>query len=340
MMEPPSVSAIVLAFGEEATLERCIRALIVSTGVDLEIVVVNNGASPAALASVAGLDRVSVVGPPENRGFAGGCNFGVMQSTGSFVALINSDAFVEPDALEQLIEVAGRPGVGLASASVRLADRPDTLNSVGNPVHYTGLSWAGSFGALARDHIIERDVASASGAAVVARRDVWDRLYGFDATMFAYLEDTEISLRCWQQGLAVRFVPTAVVAHDYEFSRNDLKFYLLERNRLFVIATLYECRTCLLLAPALAFFELAMIVQALTGSWFLAKVRGWMWMIKNRRTVRARRQFVQSARTVPDRDLIHLLEARITPTNIPLPLGFGLFNAVLAAYWRIVKRLI
>ena len=75
--------------------------------------------------------------------------------------------------------------------------------------------------------------------------------------MFAYLEDTELSLRCWQRGLKVMFVPDAVVLHDYEFSRNPSKLGLLERNRLIMLLTLYERHTLAVLAPALLAVEIA-----------------------------------------------------------------------------------
>ncbi|GAB3936741.1 hypothetical protein GCM10027614_13740 [Micromonospora vulcania] len=45
-------------------------------------------------------------------------------------------------------------------------------------------------------------------------------------------------------------MPDAVVRHHYEFSRNTLKLYLVERNRLATLLTTYQTRTLLVLAPA------------------------------------------------------------------------------------------
>ncbi|MCB0879226.1 MAG: glycosyltransferase [Thermoleophilia bacterium] len=331
------VAVVVLAWGKEPTLERCVESIRDSRGIDLELVVVDNGADPVVIDRIIDLG-VDVLGPPINRGFTGGCNFGVAQTTAPVVALVNSDAFVEPDALAELAEVAVREDVGIASASLRLAQSPETLNSAGNPIHFSGLTWSGSFGEPAANHPNEAEIPSATGAALAMRREVWDLLGGFDDAMFAYLEDTDLSIRCWQAGLAVRFVPSAIVLHDYEFGRNELKFYLLERNRLILILTLYERRTLLLLAPGLLLVELAMTAQSIVGRWFGAKVRGWWWMVTHMGHVKARRRTAASTRQVHDGEWMNRVVGRIEPDNVARPPGMALLNALLDGWWKLARR--
>ena len=47
------VSAVVLAFGAEPWFERCIHALLGSTGVDVDVVIVDNGCTDGAVGSPA-----------------------------------------------------------------------------------------------------------------------------------------------------------------------------------------------------------------------------------------------------------------------------------------------
>jgi GT2 family glycosyltransferase len=334
-----TISAVVLAYGQSPTLRECINALTASTGVDLEVVVVDNGCDPEVLDSVRSLERVAVVGRPVNRGFAGGCNYGVQHSKGDLIALVNDDAIVRPDALAQLGEtLAADSQVGIASASLRLYDAPNTMNSAGNPVHYTGVTWSGSFGQSAELHSIPTDITSATGAAMLISREVWDELGGFDEAYFAYLEDTDLSLRCWQSGLRVRYVPSAVVLHHYEFSRTPGKLELLERNRWLFLLTLFEARTLRLLAPALMLVELAMLGQSLVGGWVKQKVGSYAWLVRNRDHIRRRRTLIQSSRVLPDRELLDLFAARIEPANVPIPPGMGALNTILAHYWRWARR--
>lgn len=334
------VSVVVVAFGNEPTLSKCLAAILASTGVEIELLVVDNGANPAHLECLADYPAALLIGPPLNRGFTGANNEAVGQSTGDIVALVNADAFVEHDALARLAAAASQPDTGIATASVRLADRPHLLNSAGNPVHYSGLSWSGAFEEPAVEHADTTEVASASGAALALRREVWDELGGFNDDMFAYLEDAELSLRCWQCDLAVKYVPDAVVRHQYEFGRHPIKMFLLERNRHLMLLTLYDVRSLVLLAPALLLLEFALFAQALVDGWGGAKVRGWAWIICNGRAIRARRRIVRRSRTVPDRVWMRRLSDRIDPGNVKAPPGMGFLNALLAGHWRLVRPLL
>lgn len=334
-----TVTAVVLAHGDEPWLERCVRSLLASAGTDVDVVVVDNDCtSAAAMASVEALPAVTVVRPGSNVGYAAGCNLGAAAARGDVVAFVNSDAEVEPTAVAALAAALRDPGVGLATASVRLADAPDRLNTAGNPWHLTGLVWSGHYGEPADAHTVATEVATVSGAAFAVRRDVWERLGGFDPEWFAYAEDAELSMRAWQQGWRVVFAPDAVVVHHYEFARNRRKSYLLERNRLLNVATLYEARTLLVLAPVLVGFELAVLALAARQGWLAEKLRGYRWILGHRRWLLRRRRLVQSARTRRDRDLAWLFTPTIDAGNVATVAGVGVVNAALAAYWRLARR--
>ena len=227
----PTVTAVLLAYGAEPWLEDAVRAVLASVDVDIDVVVVDNGCTSAAIDRVKGLNGVRVITPDANTGYSGGCDRGAAEATGEYLAFVNSDAIVAPDALSRLAAVAAEPAVGLAMGSIRLADAPGKMNTAGNPVHFTGLSWAGGFDEPAAGTRERRSVTAGSGCCFVIRRDLWEQLGGFAPEYFAYCEDTELSLRLWQQGRTVEYVPDAVVRHHYEFSRNERKLYLLERNR-------------------------------------------------------------------------------------------------------------
>lgn len=339
-MSVPRVTAILLGYGDEPWLKQAVQAVLDSTGVDVDVVLVDNGADPGAVNAVRDLPRVRVIRPGSNTGYAGGCRVGAEAATGDYLAFVNSDAIVDPPALARIVAVAAEPRVGAAMGSIRLAASPDLINTAGNPLHFAGLSWAGGNGEPATGYPVRRSVPSVSGCCFAARREVWDRLDGFAAEYFAYHEDTELSLRLWQRGLTVEYVPDAVVVHHYEFSRNDLKFYLLERNRLITLLTTYQARSLAVLAPALLLTEAAMVAAALAGGWLRPKVRGWGWLWRQRRWLGERRRLLQRERTVPDRVIAELMTARFDPTNIAAPPGIGIYNAIAAGYWRLARPLL
>ncbi|MBA2388847.1 MAG: glycosyltransferase family 2 protein [Geodermatophilaceae bacterium] len=328
-----------LAYGAEPVLLEAVDAVLSSRGVQVEVVVVDNGCT-SDLSALDHRGGVQVLRPGSNTGFAGGCNLGAGSSHAGVLAFVNSDAVVEPDALAELAQAARQPGVGLVSGSIRLAATPELMNSAGNPVHALGLSWAGGLGEPADRHAVGTAVASASGAGLAVRREVWDALGGFTVEFFAYQEDCDLSLRCWQRGWQVRYVPTAVIAHHYEFSRNPLKFYLLERNRLAMLLTVYGGRLLVLLAPALLALELAMLAVALRQGWLRQKLRGYRWLVAHRGWLRRRRRAVQAARVIGDRELAALLTGHFDPVALPLPVGAGVLNVLMGGYWWLVRRLL
>lgn len=339
-MSTPTVTAVVLAYLDEPWIEDSVESVLASQDVEADVVLVDNGCTSGAVERLRGRAGVTVVTPAENLGFSGGCDAGAEHATGQYLALVNADAVVEPAALRRLVDVAARPDVGIASGSIRLADDPERMNSAGNPLHLLGLSWAGGLDEPAAQHATEQDVASASGAGLVLRRDLWRSLGGFAPEFFAYHEDTDLSWRCWQRGLRVVYVPDAVVVHRYEFSRNPLKLYLLERNRLLFLLTAHERRTLALLALPLLALEAAMLLLAVAQGWGRAKARGWWWLLRHSGWVRQRRRLLQSERTRTDAELAPLLTAELTQTAIALPAGLGLLNLLMRGWWQLARRVL
>jgi len=336
----PLVSVVVLAYGTDPWLERSVASALASTGVDTEVIVVDNGGTGGTTEPLAALDRVTVLRPGSNLGFAGGCNAGLTRAKGDVVFFLNQDAVLAPEALARLAEVALDPRVGVATGSVRLADDPGRLNSSGNPLHFLGFSWSGGFGEPVPDDDPCREVTGASGAAMAVRRSLMEELGGFAEDYFAYHEDLELSLRCRLRGLTVVYVPDAVVVHRYEIARNPSKFFLMERNRLFLVASLYERRTLALLLPALVATEVGMLAVALREGWADQKVAGWGWLWRHRDRVRARRRILQEERVVSDRQLASRLASRFDAGNLVLPTWARSLDAVVAGYWALVRRAI
>jgi GT2 family glycosyltransferase len=320
----PTVGVVVLAWQDEPYLAECIAAVRASIGVDTRLVVVDNGSPDIP-------PDVDVLRPGRNTGFAGGCNLGAAALDTEYLALVNSDCVVAPDTLAQLVAEAARPGIGPVMASIRLPD--GRLNSGGNPVHLIGLSWAGGLHRT-ETRTAPYDVTGASGACLLLATTVWKQLGGFDEEYFAYLEDSELSLRAWRLGLAARCVPTAVARHHYEFSRNAFKMHLLERNRLMLLATVWPRRALLLLAPVLASCELLLLAYGTVSGW--GKLAGYAWLWRHRAHLRARRRLIQEESA--DRAWM----ARLSPTLDRAAFGplTPLANAVFRTYWSVVRRLL
>lgn len=331
-------SLIVLGYGQEEFLESCLTALATEATATDELLLVDNGIENARSRRLSWPTQVTVIGDGVNLGFAGGCNYAASKGSGGVLVMVNSDAIVRPGSIATLIAAASESDVGLAGGCLRLAQEPDNVNSVGNPLQFLGVTWAGACGESAQLHRKRTDVAIATGGFFAVRRDVWDELGGFDPQYFAYHEDADLSLRCWMTGRRVIYEPDAVADHHYEFARNPSKMYLLERNRLTTVLTDYPRGLLLAVLPMLILLEPAFLGIAILQGWPRQKLRSWMWLIRNAGSLATRRRAVQAKVTVGSAAVADLMCSRIEPPMVASPPGMGALNFVLQHYWSVAHR--
>ncbi len=332
------VSVIILAYAEEPLLAQCVGAALESLEVEVEVVLVNNGSS--SISDVGPDPRLRIVTPADNTGFAGGCNLAASHATIATLVFANSVLIVRPDAIALLSARLDADTVGLVTGAVLLPGEPLMVNSIGNPIHYLMFSWAGSFGEPFASHDTEEKVAGISGAFFACRRDHWDQLRGFDPTFFAYAEDADLSLRTWQAGKSVVFEPRAIGVHHYQFTKNNTKWFLLERNRLIAFFTLYDRRSRWLLVPILVPVELGVLASAIRGGWAREKIGSWRWLWTHRAYVRQRQKLVSASKIETSTSWTRVVSAEMHipgefELRVPPPV-----NWVLGRYWNVVKSLI
>ncbi|MEY7975543.1 glycosyltransferase family 2 protein, partial [Streptomyces pilosus] len=141
--------------------------------------------------------------------------------------LLHDDCAPEPDALAQLLRVVeneyelGRDDVAVVGPKLRgWYDRRQLLE-VGVSIADSGRRWTG----LDRreqdqgqhDHV--RPVLSVSTAGMLVRRDVFDRLGGFDRHLPLMRDDVDLCWRAHSAGHRVLVAPDAVVRHAEAASR-------------------------------------------------------------------------------------------------------------------------
>jgi GT2 family glycosyltransferase len=188
---------------------------------------------------------------------------------------------------------------------------------------------------------VDREVTFASGAALVVRRDAWERVGGFDGSYFMYVEDVDLSLRLRLAGYGVGLARAAVVEHDYDFDKGSYKWLLLERNRWRMVLADYPGPLLLALLPVLLLFELALLPVAARGGWLREKLRAQASVLVRLPTLLRRRVRVQRTRTIGPAAFAALLTAELDSPY--LPSGGGALAPLIAAqrlYWAVVTRLL
>jgi GT2 family glycosyltransferase len=278
-----SVSAVVVNYRRPDMTAACLAALrtaLERVGEPTEIVVVDNGSgdgSPAALR--AACPEANVVELPDNRGFPTGASEGIRRSSGEWVALINNDVIVEPDALAELLAAARTADdVGSVAAQMRFADDPGVINSAGIGVDRLGIAYDRLLGRPVEESEGEPvEVFGASGGAALHRRTMLDEVGGMDETYFFALDDADLAWRARMAGWRCLYVPAAVVHHHHGATTahgSSLKYFHVGLNRVRTLAKNADGRTLRRYGALAAGYDLAYVAYAAVTDRTLAPLRG------------------------------------------------------------------
>ncbi len=100
------ISVIVPIYGVEKYLEECIRSIIGQTYANLEVILVDDG-SPDRCGAIcdryAQMDDRIIAVHQKNGGAAAARNAGLRIATGEYIAFVDGDDYLEPDAYEKMV---------------------------------------------------------------------------------------------------------------------------------------------------------------------------------------------------------------------------------------------
>ena len=198
-------------------LLRCLACIINQDYITPGIFVLDNGnEDPIPEEFYSQFPTVQFYRKNQNLGFAAGNNFLFSKvSDYEWIALVNPDAFLEPDWLSKMLSAAiEHPEYSFfASRLVRDANH-EILDGDGDTMHLSGLAWRQGHGqAISQCKIKLGEVFSSCAAAALYRRDAVESMGGFDEDFFCYLEDVDLSFRLRLAGHRCLLVPDAVVYH-------------------------------------------------------------------------------------------------------------------------------
>ena len=333
----PTLSVLIVTWNSREELARTLPALLPELGAGDELIVVDNDSGDGTAEAAAALAPAArVVRSGANLGFAAGCNEGARHARGDLLVVLNPDA-APRRGFGQAIRRPWLEDRGWVAWQALVADGDGTaINSAGNPVHFTGIVWAGGHGRALEEAPPAGEVAALSGACLAIPRSSWEELGGFPGHFFLYHEDVDLSLRLRLAGGVLGVEPSAVVDHDYEFGAREHKWRWLERNRWAFLIRVYPGGLLALLAPALLLTELALIPASIAAGWGRQKLaaigEAIRWLP---RLLRERRQ-VQATRTVSAAEFASWLTPDLDSPFIPSVARSAPVRLALRAYWRAV----
>jgi len=224
LFDHTQVAVIIVNWNSGDYLGRCVKALLAQSIPISKIVVVDNASTDDSLDAIESLsDVISVIQQESNTGFAAANNRGIKECREfSWVGLVNPDAFVESNWLENVVKgINHNASAGAIACQMRQANDESLLDGTGDIYHVSGLAWRRDHGAR-REGVSEvstlvpkneRPVFAPCAAAAVYRREVLEESGGFDEDYFCYFEDIDLGFRVRLLGYACIYLPEAVVYH-------------------------------------------------------------------------------------------------------------------------------
>jgi GT2 family glycosyltransferase len=229
------VSVIIVNYNTSAHLSKCLDSIINFTnGIEYEILVVDNNSPQRDIENYpARFPLVKFYLRDVNDGFGAGCNYGTNFSKGKYLAFVNPDVIFKYNSLSTLYKyLETNSSVGLCSGIF--------VNEFEEPIYsfndFPNLYWEitealfGNGDAKIRkllssknidvNNTIPLEVDWVIGACMFMRKNLFEKLEGFDKNMFLYCEDVDLQFRLRQIGSRVMCLPNIRINH---FTRSSVR---------------------------------------------------------------------------------------------------------------------
>ena len=245
-----TVSIIIPHYNRCDLLGKCLHHLSEQDFGDFEVLVIDNGSTDNSEQIIKGFnfpfslhwERLN-----ENRGFAYAVNVGILKSKSPYIMLLNNDVWLTRECLGRMVFLlSNSDSISVAGCRIMSAYDPDVIDSVGAGISKEckcfQVGWSSRWSVVG-DNLLKMGrtlpVFGATGACVLFRREVFDRVGFFDEHFFMYLEDMDWAIRARAKGIKVAIALDAVAYHlgsgSTGGSYSDFSLFWIVRNQLFLI---------------------------------------------------------------------------------------------------------
>ena len=225
-----SCSVIIIAYNSCDFIPACLKSVRdACEGIDAQVIVLDNGSESPILPEIkAFFPEVEWLESKENLGFGKGCNLAEKKATKPYLFFINPDTVVSRDSFSKVLDFmeehpdAGTVGCRILNedGSLQWACRrsfPTIVSAVSKTIGLAALfpknKTLASYNMSYADPNEMIEVDAISGSFFCIRRDVYEKLNGFDEDFFMYGEDLDLCFRTKEMGLHNYYTPVTNILH-------------------------------------------------------------------------------------------------------------------------------
>lgn len=230
------LSIIIVSYNTSKLLGECIGSVFKNTKrIRFEIIVVDNNSVDDSVGMLKKkYPNIRLIENKSNVGFGGANNQGLGAAKGKYILFLNSDTLVKGEALNEMINfMDDDKKIGVLGPKLLLKDgsiqpwaisyNPNILRSLAEkPLGFLGKYFSNNkfFKIIAYlftlrfwEHDETKEVDWVTGAALLMRKSILDRIGGFDTNFFLYFEDVDLCYRTKEAGYKVFFFPGSEIVH-------------------------------------------------------------------------------------------------------------------------------
>lgn len=216
------LSVIIVSYNAASFLEKCLLSVEKFLPKNAEIIVFDNASPERSVEKFpAQFPHIQFILNDENIGFSSGNNAAVKQAKGEYVLILNPDTIVYEDFFSKIIDFAEKtPNLG--ALGVRMLDGdgnflPESKRNI--PTAWSSFNKLFSRNSGKTYYAIHiptnknAQVEVLSGACMLMKKTVFEKVGGFDEQYFMYGEDIDLSYTLLQSGYQNYYLGEVAITH-------------------------------------------------------------------------------------------------------------------------------
>ncbi len=229
------ISIIIVNYNTFDYTQQCIDSVLEAlkfSNINGEIIVIDNDSPDKSGEKLKKFykdnSQVDIILNNDNEGFAKANNIGLEKAQGDYILLLNSDTVIQSDTLQKCLDYLDKhEDYDVLGCKVVLGDGkldpackrsfPTPLNSLFHTLKLDSIfkksPTIGSYNLTYIDEDTTTEVDCITGAFILLRRDVYEKVGGLDEEYFMYGEDIDWCYRIKEAGFRIIYHPVSEITH-------------------------------------------------------------------------------------------------------------------------------
>ena len=304
-------SVIVLTWNQKDFTIRCLHHLLDQTYKDYEIILVDNCSEDNTINEVKKTfgEQIKVIALKENKGFTGGNNEGVKNSSASkYIMFLNNDTIVQNNLLEETIKsINSSDNIGAVAVPICNKGKETEFKKSFDDNESLISNLFAEYIPITIDKSIRTNIFDyyPSGCCFLYKKEIFD--LPFDEDYFIYSEEIYFSLLLHLKGYETILCKTSIIQHENSALKKSSKKidnyfkFLGKKNKLFNQFIFFETKTLVKLMPLIIFYNIFETIYDFKN--IFIRLKAYIYIIFNINKILEKRKYIKKLRIINDKEL-------------------------------------